>query len=227
MHKGQQGFTLAETMLSLGIIMIIVAMMVPALKSAVPDTDKERAKQGYFTIMKAVESMVSNSFVYPNSEVFADTSTVTLTPGNETYGGMSKFANFFKSKLNVLEDNITVTSATPVICDSDNATATCASDCNGRRIQSNCFSTNSNFTFCVPTDTTCSFKSGAPNAITIIRYYTKQNKYDDEHAYFVAVSTLGQVSVMLPERLGLRCSDNEVYEKYSQCKLNDYLTYTK
>ena len=61
----KKGFTLAEALITLGIISIVAALTLPALNNTRPDAIKMKYLKTYDAICEVVKSLVSNSKEYP------------------------------------------------------------------------------------------------------------------------------------------------------------------
>lgn len=62
------GFTLAELLITLGIIGVIVAILVPAVNNAKPDENKTMYLKTYDTLSDTIKNLASNSQIYPICE---------------------------------------------------------------------------------------------------------------------------------------------------------------
>ena len=62
------GFTLAELLITLGIIGVIVAILVPAVNNAMPDENKTMYLKTYDTLSDTIKNLASNSQIYPICE---------------------------------------------------------------------------------------------------------------------------------------------------------------
>ena len=61
----KRGFTLAEVLITLGIIGVIAALTVPAMNKARPDANKVAYLKAYDTIVGTIKELTSNSLLYP------------------------------------------------------------------------------------------------------------------------------------------------------------------
>lgn len=59
------GFTLAELMITLGIVGVIVAIAIPAINHLKPDSNKTAYLKAYDTLSQTVKTLASNSQIYP------------------------------------------------------------------------------------------------------------------------------------------------------------------
>lgn len=64
----KSGFTLAELLITLGIIGVIVAILVPAVNNAMPDENKTMYLKTYDTLSDTIKNLASNSQIYPICE---------------------------------------------------------------------------------------------------------------------------------------------------------------
>ncbi len=61
----RNGFTLAELLITLGIVGIITALIIPAINHLLPDKNKTLYLKAYDTLSKTVKDLASNSKLYP------------------------------------------------------------------------------------------------------------------------------------------------------------------
>lgn len=60
----KQGFTLAEFLITLGVIGVVAAFLVPAISNAMPDENKTMYLKTYDTLSDTVKSLATNSKIY-------------------------------------------------------------------------------------------------------------------------------------------------------------------
>jgi len=72
----KRGFTLAEILISVGIIGVVAALMLPMVNKYKPDENKIRFLQTYTTIMEIMPGIVNNKDAYPLMSVYGITATV-------------------------------------------------------------------------------------------------------------------------------------------------------
>ena len=112
--KNKYGFTLAETMITLGIIGILAMIMLPALNNSQPNQEMVLLKKSYYNVSRIVSELINDEDFYPdtddqNRSGFKNTSISDLTGGVEatyhglTFSGNSKFCGLFAAKLNTTQ----------------------------------------------------------------------------------------------------------------------------
>ena len=114
------GFTLAEILVTLTIIGIVAALIVPAISNLRPDKNKTAYLQVYDTISQTVKSLASNSRLYPvcNNPNVEDNVNCSQYPllntsrpldnqyNNAIYQGDRKLCSLMALSLGVAEDDI-------------------------------------------------------------------------------------------------------------------------
>jgi prepilin-type N-terminal cleavage/methylation domain-containing protein len=107
----KKGFTLAEVLITLGILGFIAVMLLPTIQKITPSTEKLLFKRSYTTLAKVVSSLINDDMHYPADETdtyessaievqegfhFIDTNGVTV-PANT-----NKFCYLFADSLNTV-----------------------------------------------------------------------------------------------------------------------------
>lgn len=111
------GFTLTELMVALAVIGILVAVVTPAIMKTRPNKNKMMIKKTFYTTEQIVSSLINDERLYPDMRDACGTGVVSSSPDiycaygfdytepveyeGETYSGETKFAELFKSRLNV------------------------------------------------------------------------------------------------------------------------------
>lgn len=112
-----KGFTLTELMVALAIVGILVAVVTPAIMKARPNKNKMMVKKTFYTTEQIVGALINNEKLYPDMRdacgegVVSGTTDIYCAYGfdytepveyeGETYSGDKKFAELFKSQLNI------------------------------------------------------------------------------------------------------------------------------
>ncbi len=115
-----KGFTLTELMVALAVIGILVAVVTPAIMKTRPNKNKMMIKKSFYTTEQIVSSLINDERLYPDMRdacgegVVPSTTDIYCAYGfdytesveyeGETYSGDKKFAELFKSRLNVKKE---------------------------------------------------------------------------------------------------------------------------
>lgn len=230
-----KAFTLAELLITASIMVIVMAMVVPNLHRIMPDSDTIRFKKVYTSIIKIVDSMLSDARVYPDFRGFADTSRGVDVLG-DVYEGDSKFSEFFISKLNVIDDDFRVSAGSfpygivyDTTVDSVNYGAgkvgTYTRLIEGVRTANAfpCVKVNTGEVFCLPpkVDTLNQVAPNSDNAI-YVRVYMQDKDFSEKKAFYVAIRANGKVSLPTTgANFNCKASDDRGRMRdsdYNQCK---------
>ena len=109
-------YTLAETLLTLGIIGVVAALLLPAVKNLRPDNEKVMEIKAYDSLTSIVKTIASNSAIYPVSDnnnldytkypLLNPTMPVDrLYNGDNKYVGTNKFCELLGDNLGVEASN--------------------------------------------------------------------------------------------------------------------------
>ena len=110
----KRGFTLAEVLISLAIVAIISAIMLPLVNKFKPDTNKIMYLKTYDSIVEAVRFAGNSTLIYSPVDAagnrfeeipFANTDAVTLSDGTAIVGGPAKFCAVMANSLNLDNSN--------------------------------------------------------------------------------------------------------------------------
>ncbi len=108
MKKTKKAFSLGEVLVTMGIVGVIAALILPIIKQTQPDRQKVLFKKAYNNIERIVTELINDDNLYPeasNAEGVAylgldNTSDVTVN--DITYGGATKFCRLAAMKLNTI-----------------------------------------------------------------------------------------------------------------------------
>lgn len=111
MKNKKRGFTLSEVLVTIAVIAFIAAILFPSLKNAIPNQSLVMFKKAYYLTERVVSELVNDDDMYPYKysdaeeappQNFGNTDAKTIN--GETFGGNSKFCNFFSTKINIKSD---------------------------------------------------------------------------------------------------------------------------
>ncbi len=116
----KKAFTLAEVLITLGIIGVIAALIVPAISNVKPDKNKTAYLQVYDTISSTVNSLAHNSKIYPTCKDLNEVDNVNcdqnplfntnlpLEPRyrNNRYSGDKKLCSLMATSLGISDGDI-------------------------------------------------------------------------------------------------------------------------
>lgn len=113
-----KGFTLTELMIALAVVGILVAVVTPAIMKTRPNKNKMMIKKSFYTTEQIVSSLINDERLYPDMRDACDTGDAAecaygfddydkVSYEGEDYEGDTKFADLFKSKLNVKKEDST------------------------------------------------------------------------------------------------------------------------
>ena len=69
----KKGYTLAESLIAIGIVGIVAALMLPLMNKYKPDADKALFVRTYDAIVETIGYLVSNEAIYPRTEFIGNT----------------------------------------------------------------------------------------------------------------------------------------------------------
>ena len=105
MKNKKRGFTIAEMLVTIGIISFLAVILIPALEKTKPNQEHLMFRKAYYLITNIVSEIVNDPDLYPepeDDENFYLSNTVEVNYHDETYGGNTKFCEIFSSKLNTI-----------------------------------------------------------------------------------------------------------------------------
>lgn len=108
----KQGFTLAEMVVSIGLVAAIAVVLVPMLPFIKPNKDLLMFRKAYYRVEQAITELVNDDNLYPEPDdgsegtYLADTSEVFYR--GEAYSGNTKFCGLLAAKLSAETVSCTV-----------------------------------------------------------------------------------------------------------------------
>jgi competence protein ComGC len=97
----KKAFSLAEMIISLGVVGILYLILVPIFSKASPNADTALIRKAYNITENTVYNLINDDVAYPNEELgFADT---TATAASSAYS--DKFCYYFLDRLNTIESD--------------------------------------------------------------------------------------------------------------------------
>ena len=121
----KRAFTLAEVLITVGIVGVIAALVMPAISHLKPDKNKTAYLQAYDTITDTVKSLAGNSKLYPVCKDPEDADNINCAQyplfntnrplddrfNNEIYQGDRKLCSLMGWSLGVSQDNMNCSNA--------------------------------------------------------------------------------------------------------------------
>ncbi len=105
MNNKKRAFTMGEVLVTLMIVGVIAALIIPIIKNAQPDKQKLMFKKAYTNVERVVTELVNDDDLYPDAGDYVGLDNTTDVEVNDTtYGGNTKFCNLFAMKVNVIDD---------------------------------------------------------------------------------------------------------------------------
>lgn len=107
MKNKKPAFTLGEVLMTLAIIGVIAALLIPMIKQIQPDKQKVLFKKAYTNVERVVTELVNDEYLYPEADGKQGLdNTTSVTVNDRSYGGANKFCELFAMKLNTLENDV-------------------------------------------------------------------------------------------------------------------------
>lgn len=245
--KIKKAFTLAEILLAGTVLVIVMAMVVPHLNRIMPDAEVIRFKKVYTGIVSVISAMTGDAKVYPDFRGFADTGLGIDSLGDK-YLGETKFAEFFISKLNVIDDNLNLkidgstvfpygisygvtTETKKYKYGSTTKTGTYRKITEGIKTASSndflCVKVNTGEIICLPPKVSDVLDENNPNSDNsiFIRIYMQDKDFTEKKAFYIAVRANGKVSLPTVgadfncKEAGADGRMNEKARNFNQCKV--------
>lgn len=94
----KKGFTLSEVMITLGLLGVLAAILIPATTHITPSTNKVMAKKANYTVQKAISNMINDDTNYPGDVMFPS-STV---PQGFAQGTSGQFCTQLADQMNTV-----------------------------------------------------------------------------------------------------------------------------
>ena len=111
MRKFKQGFTLAEMLVTIGLIGFISLVLISTMKNIQPNKEKLMLKKAFHTAQRLVAEIANDEELYPEPEdreegkwYLANTEAVTDPLTGKVVSGKTKFCEIFKARMNVVKD---------------------------------------------------------------------------------------------------------------------------
>lgn len=105
-YSSRKAFTLAETLITIGLIGILAAILIPALTAVSPNRNKVMLRKAYTTLEQTVSKMINDGVDYPSGQVVTDSNGHVCQRGfnytDITTNTSNKFCYFFTDNLNTI-----------------------------------------------------------------------------------------------------------------------------
>lgn len=105
----KKGFTLSEVMVTMGILGVLAAFIVPAVMNNTPDNNKVMFKKAYYSLEQGVSSLINDDTNYPSDQTLPISSVTyergfnyTIQTPPATYFTNNKFCTLLSDELNIL-----------------------------------------------------------------------------------------------------------------------------
>lgn len=100
----KKGFTLAEMVVTLGIIGVLAVILMPMLRGVQPNEEMLKFKKAYYIAERVISELVNDEVLYPEPDAagarqFLGNTEVVNYKG-QPYQGITKFCGLFAAKLN-------------------------------------------------------------------------------------------------------------------------------
>lgn len=106
LHKNKFGFTLSEVLISLTILGVIGAVLIPSVTSMVPDKNKVILKKAYAVLEQDIYTLINDDVNYPYAQTYTMSSVLYHRGFNyvdaTTNGSTNKFCYLLSDNLNTV-----------------------------------------------------------------------------------------------------------------------------
>lgn len=110
----KKGFTLSEVMITLGLIGVLSAILIPTVTKITPSNNKVMLRKANYTLQKTISTMINDDTNYPPDQTGTSTDTPPATvergfnytaipTGSNVPTGNNKFCYLFTQSLNTVE----------------------------------------------------------------------------------------------------------------------------
>lgn len=111
--KLKKGFTLAEVLVTLGIIGVVTSLVLPTLLHSVPNKEQIMLKKAYYLLSRNVTELINDEELYPERTSESQSGLANIYIGDQTadggealfhgqrYSGKSKFCNLMAARMNI------------------------------------------------------------------------------------------------------------------------------
>lgn len=224
--------TFVELLIAMTMVSVLGIISISSMKLFIKDdSDLMKFKSVLATVSEAVDRLNNDTTMYPTKNGFANTESGKYEGETKEYVGPSKFRKLFKSRFNVLKDNIKF---------ADNSIGLVPAykyksydDKQGKKVELTkavnfsdlyCFTENRGITYCLP-DTAEQDLS----QIFIRTYFNEidpnnESTFDNSRAIYFMVSNDGKIEVppdvVADGHIVFYCSSQN-YNHYAQCRVRD------
>lgn len=202
----KQAMTMAEIIIAMTLITALSVIAINTFKAGIPDSDMIKFKHTYGTIASLISQVLENRDLYPDANGFANTTSVTMRKTGKTYAGSTKFRDAFKEKINILEDNITISETSIPLYEQKVSGGTKLVTAKSV----DCFKNNSGVTFCPPTTP----ENNSLHKI-YLRVHVNENT-DIQNAIYFIIHANGKIEFPTSIDGKFNCLDKS-FNNYYQC----------
>lgn len=106
MNNKKRAFTLGEVLVTLMIVGVIAALIIPIIKNAQPDKQKLMFKKAYTNVERVVTELVNDDDLYPDTGDYVglDNTSPVDPDDDDSPKENTKFCMLFAMKVNVVEE---------------------------------------------------------------------------------------------------------------------------